>query len=51
MITFPVFYFEMSGKENSDSQSENTLLILIILFVFHKDILGKENKDSQLENI
>ena len=44
-MSFFVFHFEISGKEDKDSQLKNIPLILVTLFVFHFEISGKEDKE------
>ena len=46
-MTFFVFQYEISGRDNKDEQLPKILLKLLILEVFHLEISGKDFNDQQ----
>ena len=46
VITFDVFHFDISGKDNNNEHPLNIYSILIISDVFHFDISDKDNNDE-----
>ena len=50
-LILQVFHFDISGKDDNNSQLENIKLILLVLLISHFDISGKDNNEIKSENI
>ena len=50
LITFLVFHLEISGKDKTDEQSLNKLLISLTFEISHLEISGNVSNDSKPQN-